>query len=104
MNLKVKIKKEYKEGLEKKWTWKKNKDYELVSECCLCDRYRIYIYNEGIKIYCNECPFHKYYNNKHYAGCLNWIEKIDDEFNLTNPTKKEFTRFINKAKKYIEFY
>jgi hypothetical protein len=95
MNLHVKIRKKYREGLLKKWTWRKNKSYASGGDCSLC---MSFLNNE-----CKRCPFKKFSTIAH-AGCGRWIGLIDEDFPVFIPTKNQFDRFIKKAKRYITFY
>lgn len=103
MNLHVKIRKKYREGLLEKWTWKKNNWYGGHANCILCHSFRDEFTPYGGNMNCKGCPFNKYRKDK-YTGCNRWIKNIDPTFQINKPTKKQFNKFIKKAKRYITFY
>jgi len=102
MNLHVKLRKKYREGLLKKWTWQVGKDYNSNSDCVLCYDFRDVDYRKS-EMNCTRCPFNKFRKDD-ATGCENWIEQIEPEFDLCEPKEHEFARFIKKAKRYITFY
>lgn len=92
MDLKVKIRKKYKQNLTDKW---KKED---GSQCELC---WTFYDNE-----CKRCPFNKF-KKIGWSPCMYWIYLVDKEYArpyypIRNATYHK--RFINRAKKLITFY
>ena len=102
MNLSVKIRKKYKAGLLKKWVWSNEIHYSSYLNCVLCKDFR----GDGrgsSPMNCRGCPFSKFRKNDE-VGCIMWINEVDNNFNMRDSNEKQFTHFINRAKKLIKFY